>query len=72
MTPPPRLDPEAGGFPRGISQPALRALAGVNVTQVEQLATWTEAEIALLHGMGPKGVRILRDALALRGLSFRT
>jgi hypothetical protein len=31
----------------------------------------TSAELAALHGMGPKGVRMLADALALQGLRFR-
>jgi hypothetical protein len=30
----------------------------------------TEAEIAKLHGMGPKGIRELKAALAERGWSF--
>jgi len=30
-----------------------------------------EAEVAALHGMGPNGVRVLRDALAAHGPAFR-
>jgi hypothetical protein len=30
----------------------------------------TEADLLKLHGMGPKGIRILRSALAERRLSF--
>jgi hypothetical protein len=29
-----------------------------------------ERELARLHGVGPKALRILREALAERGLSF--
>ena len=68
---PARIDPQAGGFPHGIAQPALRALAAANVTTIDQLAQWTEADLARLHGMGPKALRMLRDALALRGHTFR-
>ena len=30
-----------------------------------------EAEIGKLHGVGPKALRILRQTLAKRGLSFK-
>jgi hypothetical protein len=57
-------------WPKGLSQPAIRALTGAGYTHVEQLANVSEKTIAGLHGMGPKGVRILRETLAEKGLSF--
>lgn len=71
MTSAKRIDPAAGGFPTGLAQPALRALAAARITTLDQLAQWHEADVAKLHGMGPKAIRILRDALALRGRTFR-
>jgi predicted flap endonuclease-1-like 5' DNA nuclease len=65
-----RIDHRDGGFPN-IGQPALRALTGVGVTRLEQLTAWHAADIAALHGMGPKGVRLLAEALAAVGLAFR-
>jgi hypothetical protein len=58
-------------FPRGVGQPALRALAARRLLTMEQLTTVTETELLAMHGMGPKAVRILRDAMQLRGLSLR-
>ena len=55
-----------------IGAPALRALASVGVTRLEQLTTFTEKDIKNLHGMGPSGVKQLREALEQRGLSFAT
>ena len=55
-----------------LSAPALRALGSVGVTRLEQLTTFTEADIKKLHGMGPSGIKQLRDALEQRGLSFAT
>ena len=55
-----------------IGQPALNALTNAGYTQLEQLTKVTEMELLKLHGMGPKGLRILREALAERGLSFAT
>ena len=50
-------------FPHGLSQPALRALANAGYTQLEQLRHVPESELLKLHGMGPKGVRVLMSAL---------
>jgi hypothetical protein len=56
--------------PKGLSKPALRALASAGYTRLEQLAKIPESEVAGLHGMGPKGLKILRAALAANRLSF--
>lgn len=61
---------EESDLPKGLSQPALRALAGAGYTQLEQLTSVSAAELKRLHGMGPKGIDALRHALAARGLSF--
>ena len=54
-----------------IGGPARAALAVVGVTRLEQLPARSERELLALHGVGPKAVRILREALAERGLRFR-
>lgn len=54
-----------------ISVPARRALESVGVTTLKQLTDFTEAELLMLHGMGPKAIRILREALKSKGWSFR-
>ncbi|MBO0839718.1 MAG: DNA-binding protein [Sciscionella sp.] len=53
-----------------ISAPASRALASIGVTRLDQLTEVTEAELLRLHGMGPKAIKLLRDALAAHGLNF--
>ncbi len=57
------------GFPK-TSNPAESALIEAGYTHLEQLTKATEAEILALHGMGPKALNILREALAEKGLSF--
>lgn len=52
------------------SEPAQRALTAAGVTQLDQLTTLRAADVAKLHGVGPKVIRILREALAAEGLSF--
>lgn len=59
------------GLPDGLSQPALRALAGFGVTRLDQLTAFREADLMALHGFGPKGLKLLRAALAEHGLSFK-
>jgi hypothetical protein len=54
-----------------LGAPARRALIGAGYTRLEDLTKTRESEILRLHGMGPKAMRILRDALNERGLSFR-
>jgi hypothetical protein len=57
-------------FPTGIGNPARNALAVAGYTHLEQLTQISEADLLKLHGVGPKAVRILRQALADNGLSF--
>lgn len=59
-----------GDFPKGMSQPALRALQGAGIKTLEDLTKFSEKEIAKLHGMGPTGLVKLNAALAERGLSY--
>ncbi len=57
-------------LPGKVPQPALRALAEAGITTLGQLAALSEKELLKLHGVGPKGVRILRQALEQAGLTF--
>jgi hypothetical protein len=59
-----------GEFPAGLSQPSLRALAGAGIVSLEQVAKLGEAKLLQMHGVGPKTIRQLREALEARGLSF--
>jgi hypothetical protein len=57
-------------LPTGLARPAQRALAGAGLTRLEQLTRVSEKELLALHGMGPKAMRLLREALAEKGWSF--
>ncbi|MBK8989192.1 MAG: dihydrofolate reductase family protein [Chloroflexi bacterium] len=57
-------------LPTGIGKPAEQALAVTGYNRLEQLAQVSETEILKLHGVGPKAVGLLRQALAAKGLSF--
>jgi len=61
--------PESG-LPRSIGAPATRALTAAGYTELSQLAGVPAAELAKLHGVGPKALRLLREALQDRGMSL--
>ncbi len=57
-------------FPAKIGSPARNALIAAGYTQLGQLATCSKHDLLQLHGMGPKALGILRQALHERGLAF--
>jgi predicted flap endonuclease-1-like 5' DNA nuclease len=64
-----RMTTELESLPR-IAAPAARALRAEGYTTLAQLAGVSRAELAKLHGMGPKALRIIDEALARHGLSL--
>lgn len=46
------------------------ALEGAGITSLQDLARCTKREIKNLHGMGPKGMRILAEAMASGGVNY--
>jgi hypothetical protein len=58
------------GLP-AVGRPAAAALGFAGITTLEEVSRHTEAELLDLHGVGPKAVRVLREALAAGGLGFR-
>jgi hypothetical protein len=57
-------------FPKGVGAPATRALGAAGYTELKQLAGVPVAELKRLHGMGPKALRVLQEALEQQGLSL--
>lgn len=57
-------------FPQNIGNPARQALEVAGYSKLKQLTKVSEAELGKLHGMGPKALGILREALHAKGLSF--
>ena len=54
-----------------MGRPANSALLAQGVTTLDQVAGLSEADLRALHGVGPKAVRLLREALVGRGLALR-
>ena len=55
----------------GLAAPARRALIDVGLMELSQLSTWTRADIASLHGMGPNALKKIDEALTKDELSYK-
>ena len=53
-----------------IGKPASRALNEINISMLEQVSKLDELNLSKLHGVGPKAINILKDALKDKGMSF--
>ena len=58
------------GFLSLLSGPARRALEHARINTLTDLSKNSEQEILKLHGMGPKSLPVLRQALQDAGLEF--
>ena len=59
------------GFLAELGALARRALEHIGVTTLTALATYSEHKILTLHGMGPRSLPTLRNALLRNGLTFK-
>src|ERR1019366_4895420 len=66
----PGMAPADTGFPGSIGAPATRALVTAGYTELTQLANVPASELKKLHGMGPKALRLLQEALEQQGMSL--
>lgn len=53
-----------------IGKPALRALTKVGLTDLEALSQVSAGALSALHGIGPKAIKQLEEALTKEGLAF--
>ncbi|WNO76624.1 MmcQ/YjbR family DNA-binding protein [Streptomyces sp. AM8-1-1] len=60
-----------GDLPKSIGRPATSALLSAGITSLDQVAERTEAELLAMHGVGPKAVRLLGEALGSTGRRLR-
>lgn len=63
------LPEQIGDLPK-IGRPATSALLAADITTLRQVAARTERDLLAMHGVGPKAVRILREALSDADLTF--
>lgn len=62
---------EQGDLPAALGRPATRGLVAAGVTTLATAAQRSERELGVLHGVGPKALRVLAEAMLSHGLRFR-
>lgn len=67
--PTPDLRP-VGDLPNEIGKTAARELSNHGITTLKKVASHSEQELLAIHGVGPKSIRILREFMAAKGMSF--
>jgi|GEM_PF-689015 len=70
MAPSPDVRP-VGDLPDAIGKTAARELSLNGITSLEQVAGRSQKELLAIHGVGPKAIAILAEALALKGLDYK-
>ncbi|RAP76138.1 DNA-binding protein [Paenibacillus montanisoli] len=63
---------EQNDLPSGLAKPAQRALAGAGLRSMADISNLSESELSGLHGIGPKAVDLLRQAMKSKGLAFKS
>ncbi|MBO0469874.1 DNA-binding protein [Enterococcus sp. DIV0242_7C1] len=53
-----------------IGKPATNALSSAGITRLEQLSQFDKKSLLSMHGVGPKAITLLEEALAEHGLAF--
>lgn len=59
-------------LPEKLSQPALRALASVEIKVLADLQRFSEKEIKSLHGIGPNAFVLLKEKMLEANINFRS
>jgi hypothetical protein len=60
-----------GDLPDEIGKTAARELSVHGITSLRQVAEHSKKDLLAIHGVGPKAIAILGDALAAKGLDYR-
>ena len=70
MAPTPDIRP-VGDLPNEIGKTAARVLSQNGIITLEQIVSRSKKELLAIHGVGPKAVRILGEALVAKGLDCK-
>jgi predicted flap endonuclease-1-like 5' DNA nuclease len=60
-----------GNLPNAIGKTAARELSLRGITSLQQVAAHSKRDLLAIHGVGPKAVTVLGDALAAKGMTYR-
>ncbi len=71
MPPTPDIRP-VGDLPDAIGKTAARALSNNGIDSLKKVASRSKEELLAIHGVGAKAIRVLGEALAARGLEYKS
>ncbi|NDK30278.1 helix-hairpin-helix domain-containing protein [Nesterenkonia haasae] len=60
-----------GDLPNSMGKTAPRELQSAGIDSLQKASAHTEKELLAIHGVGPKAVRILKEAMGEKNLTFR-
>ena len=60
-----------GDLPDAIGKTAARELSLNGITGLQQVAAHSKKELLAIHGVGPKAIAILGEALTAKGLDYK-
>lgn len=60
-----------GDLPDAIGKTAARELSVNGITSLKAVADHSKKQLLAIHGVGPKAVRILGEALDAKGLEYK-
>lgn len=60
-----------GDLPDAMGKTAPRELKYAGIGSLQEASEYTEKELLAIHGVGPKAIRLMKEAMAEKGLRFR-
>jgi len=60
-----------GDLPNEIGKTAARELSYHGIGSLQEVAAHSKKELLAIHGVGPKAIRILGEALDAKGLAYK-
>lgn len=60
-----------GDLPNSMGKTAPRELQSAGVDSLQKASERTEKELLAIHGVGPKAIRIMKEAMKEKGLTVR-
>lgn len=60
-----------GDLPNAIGKTAARELSLGGITSLDQVARLSKKDLLAIHGVGPKAIAILGEALKAKGLDYK-
>lgn len=61
-----------GDLPNSMGKTAPRELQNAGIDSLQKASEYSERELLAIHGVGPKAIRLIREAMHEKGLALRS